>query len=41
MVKCSGCGRELAKAEKKIETSLFRIELFTCDNCGLKFKVVT
>ena len=41
MVNCPNCGKVLVEADRKIETSMFRVELYTCDCCGKKFKVAT
>jgi uncharacterized protein with PIN domain len=40
MAKCPNCKKELAKPDKKIETHAFRIEVYSCDSCGISFKVV-
>ena len=40
MVNCPNCGKELGKSARKIETILFRVELYTCGFCGEQFKVV-
>lgn len=39
LANCPKCGKNLTKPDKKIEIWLFCIEAYTCDSCGIKFKI--
>jgi hypothetical protein len=41
MVNCPNCGKKREEPAKKIENSLFTIEVYTCGQCGLRFKHFT
>ena len=38
MVNCPQCGWSITKPERKIENSVFCIELYKCHHCGVTFK---
>jgi ribosomal protein L37AE/L43A len=38
MISCSKCGRKLRKPIRKLENSLFSIEVYKCKKCNLTYK---
>jgi DNA-directed RNA polymerase subunit RPC12/RpoP len=40
MARCSNCGKEVAKPDESLKNHVFRVEVYTCKNCGFSFKVM-
>jgi DNA-directed RNA polymerase subunit RPC12/RpoP len=39
MISCPNCGKKIDVPTKKIENSLFRVYVYTCNECGTHFKI--
>ncbi|MGD6809765.1 MAG: hypothetical protein ACQCN3_08715 [Candidatus Bathyarchaeia archaeon] len=41
MAPCPRCGKNITKPERTFETFLFKIEDYTCDQCGKHFEAIS